>query len=160
MDKVVPVVEVHLQVESGAKRRWAPRRPLRVALTSSLVHLSPTLITRSITDTLGVGTRKANAVEPALELGQHLGHNFRCPRGYEDDVTSDGACPAEVAAPTVQDHLVTRVGVCHRHQAVLHVEGVAQDLVDRGHAVRGILSRSLIPDLYKQPSIDHLIPDL
>merc|ERR1712157_275289 len=76
---------------------------LMAAFTSSFEVFLLTFTTRSTTETLGVGTRKAMPLSLPLNCGST-------------------SATAQVAVPTVQDHLVASVRMRGGHHAILHTK--------------------------------------
>ena len=77
-----------------------------------------------------------DAVELALELGQHERGGLRRAGGGGDDVLRGSPRPAQVLVREVKDDLVIGVGVDRGHQALADAEGVVQHLGHRRDAVR------------------------
>ena len=80
---------------------------------------------------------KREAVELALQLGDHLGEGLGGAGRRRDHVLSGGARAAEVAFAVrdVEHGLVVRVRVHRGHEALLDAERLVQDLGDGGEAV-------------------------
>src|SRR6266566_2538217 len=79
---------------------------------------------------------QAEAVELALEIGDHEGECLRCAGRRRDDVQAGGPGAAGVAVGDVEDPLVVRVAVDRVHQAALDREQVVDDLGGWGQTVR------------------------
>merc|ERR1719150_3376660 len=81
------------------------------------------------------GHPQRDAVQLALVLGQDCSDSLcGTGRGW-DNVASTSACSAQVTMAAVKDHLITSVGMCGCHHAILHFEAVVKHLAHRCHAV-------------------------
>ena len=79
----------------------------------------------------------------AVELGDNEADRLCCARRVRDDVDRCGTAAAEIALAlrTVEDHLITRVGVDRRHDAALDRSEIIERLRHRCKAVRRAGSR-------------------
>merc|ERR1719444_761430 len=87
------------------------------------------------------GHPQRNAVQLALVLGQDCSNSLCSTCRSWDDVASTSACPTQVTVAAIKDHLITGVGMCGSHHAILHFKAVVKHLAHRCHAVgraRGI----------------------
>ena len=82
------------------------------------------------------GRADGEAVQPAVELGQHEADGLRGAGRRRHEVDRGGARAAQVLVRPVLEVLVGRVGVDRRHQAVLDADGLVDDLRERRQAVR------------------------
>ena len=96
---------------------------LNAALTSSLVTSRLELDDQVGDRAVGTGTRMAQPVQLALELGQHQAVALAAPVVVGMMFMRRGAGPAQVLVREVQDDLVVGVGVDGGHQALLDAEG-------------------------------------
>ena len=79
---------------------------------------------------------QAEAVELALEVGDHQRERLRRAGRRRDDVLAGAPGAARVLVGDVEDALVVRVAVDRVHQPLLDAEQVVDDLGGRGEAVR------------------------
>ena len=82
------------------------------------------------------GGADGEAVQLAVELGQHEADGLRGAGRRRHEVDRGGARAAQVLVRAVLEVLVGRVGVDRRHQAVLDADRLVDDLRERREAVR------------------------
>ena len=122
--------------------RGCPRRPPVSACALNASLISSTVVSRAsldgeVDDRAGRhGRADREAVQLALELGQHEADGLGGAGRGRDQVDRGGAGAAQVLVRHVLQALVGRVGVDRRHQAVLDADRLVQHLRDRREAVR------------------------
>ena len=115
----------------------AARRPLRIASLISSTRRLAVGLERQVDDRAGRdGGADGEAVQLAVELGQHEADGLGGAGRRRDQVERGGAGAAQVGVRHVLQALVGRVGVDRRHQAVLDADGLVGDLRERREAVR------------------------
>merc|ERR1719412_2170931 len=87
------------------------------------------------------GHPQRDAVQLVLVLGQDFSNSLCGTSRSWDNVACTSTCSTQVTMAAIKDHLITSVGMCGRHHAILHFKVVVKHLAHRCHAVgraRGI----------------------